>query len=119
MSKLSYGSAAALVLLTAVGPLTVAAQTPTAKIATAGMPVVAIANFTFSPPIITVRPGATVTWVNQDDVPHAILATDKSFRSKVLDTDDRFSFTFSKPGVYDYFCSIHPHMTGKVIVTLS
>ena len=119
MSKLSFRGAVALVLLLVlVGPRPGDAQTPVA-VAASGQTVVNIANFTFSPPVITVRPGATVTWVNQDDVPHAILATDQSFRSKVLDTDDRFSFTFSKPGVYDYFCSIHPHMTGKVIVTPS
>jgi plastocyanin len=69
--------------------------------------------------VVTVPVGATVTWVNGDDVPHTVVATDKSFRSKVLDTDDRFSFTFTRAGTYDYFCSIHPHMTGKVVVTAS
>ena len=61
--------------------------------------------------------GTTVTWVNGDDVPHTVVATDKAFRSKVLDTDDRFAFTFTRPGSYSYFCSIHPHMVGKVVVT--
>jgi amicyanin len=77
---------------------------------------VSIDNFTFNPPVLTVRVGATVTWTNQDDVPHALVADDKSFRSKVIDTDQSFSFTFAKPGEYSYFCSIHPHMTGKVVV---
>lgn len=77
---------------------------------------VAIGNFTFAPPVLTVRKGATVTWVNGDDIPHTVVATDQSFKSKVLDTDGRFTFTFDKPGTYAYFCSIHPHMTGKIVV---
>jgi plastocyanin len=77
---------------------------------------VTIGNFVFGPETLTVPAGTTVTWVNGDDIPHTVVATDKSFRSKVLDTDERFSFTFSKPGAYAYFCSIHPHMTGKVVV---
>jgi plastocyanin len=80
-------------------------------------PTVTIGNFTFGPETLTVKAGTTVTWVNGDDVPHTVVATDKTFRSKVLDTDDRFAFTFTKPGAYAYFCSIHPHMTGKVVVT--
>jgi amicyanin len=90
-----------------------------AKAATSNLPVVSISNFTFGPSALTIKAGTTVTWVNQDDVPHALLAVDKSFRSKVLDTDERFSFTFTKPGTYGYFCTLHPHMTGKVVVTRS
>ena len=77
---------------------------------------VRIDNFTFSPPTLTVAPGTTVTWVNGDDIPHAVAAKDRSFRSKVLDTDDRYSFTFATAGEYEYFCTLHPHMVGKVIV---
>ncbi|MFL5297749.1 MAG: cupredoxin family copper-binding protein [Phenylobacterium sp.] len=77
---------------------------------------VAIDNFTFGPQALSVPVGATVTWVNRDDIPHTVVAVDKAFRSKVLDTDEKFSFTFTKAGTYDYFCSIHPHMTGKVVV---
>ncbi|HEX5377022.1 MAG TPA: cupredoxin family copper-binding protein [Phenylobacterium sp.] len=77
---------------------------------------VKIANFTFAATTVTVHPGTTVTWVNDDDIPHTIVADDKSFRSKVLDTGDRFAFTFAKRGTYGYFCSIHPHMTGKIVV---
>jgi plastocyanin len=77
---------------------------------------VRIANFTFQRPTVTVKPGTTVVWINDDDIPHTVVAIGKSFRSKVLDTGDRFSFTFAKPGEFDYFCSLHPHMTGKVIV---
>jgi plastocyanin len=73
-------------------------------------------NFTFTPQTLTVRSGTTVTWVNKDDVPHTVTSTDKKFKSRALDTDERFSFTFSAPGTYNYFCSVHPHMTGKVIV---
>ena len=77
---------------------------------------VSIDNFTFNPAPVTVAAGATVTWTNDDDVPHAIRAVDGSFRSRAMDTGDRFSFTFGRPGVYSYFCSIHPKMVGKVIV---
>ena len=79
-------------------------------------PTVKIDNFVFGPQAITVSVGTTVTWINQDDIPHTVVADDKSFKSKVLDTDEHFSFTFTKPGEYGYFCSLHPHMTGKVIV---
>jgi plastocyanin len=77
---------------------------------------VKIDNFVFGPQALTVPVGTTVTWVNQDDIPHTVVADDKSFKSRVMDTDERFSFTFTKPGEYAYFCSLHPHMTGKVIV---
>lgn len=78
---------------------------------------VKISNFVFTPATLTVAPGTTVTWVNEDDIPHTVVADDKvMFKSKVLDTGDRFAFTFAKPGTFGYFCSIHPHMTGKVVV---
>ena len=75
-----------------------------------------IDNFTFQPAQTIVTPGTTVTWINNDDIPHTIVETQKSFRSKPLDTENSFSFTFMNAGDYDYFCSLHPHMTGKVIV---
>ena len=79
---------------------------------------VKIDNFSFGPATLTVPVGATVTWTNRDDIPHTVVSTDdpKTFKSKVLDTDEKFSFTFSKAGTYPYFCSIHPKMTAKVIV---
>jgi len=79
---------------------------------------VKIDNFSFGPVTLTVPVGTTVTWTNRDDIPHTVVSTDdpKTFKSKVLDTDEKFSFTFSKAGTYPYFCSIHPKMTGKVIV---
>jgi plastocyanin len=75
-----------------------------------------IANFTFAPQTITVPAGSTVTWANDDDVPHTVMATDGAFRSKPLDTGDHYAVTFRTPGEHAYFCSIHPRMTGKVIV---
>lgn len=77
---------------------------------------VKIDNFSFGPAEITVPIGATVTWTNRDDIPHTVVSTDKVFKSKVLDTDEKFSYTFSNAGTYPYFCSIHPKMTGKVVV---
>jgi len=77
---------------------------------------VKIDNFSFGPAAITVPVGTTVTWINRDDIPHTVVSDDKIFKSKVLDTDEKFSYTFSKPGTYPYFCSVHPKMTGKVVV---
>lgn len=77
---------------------------------------VSIDNFSFAPQDLTVKAGTTVTWVNQDDVPHTVVSNDKKFKSKALDTDDKFSFTFTDPGTYEYFCSVHPKMTAKVTV---
>ena len=73
-------------------------------------------NFTFGPETLTVPVDSTVTWLNKDDVPHTVASTDGVFRSKALDTDDKYSYTFTKPGTYEYFCSIHPKMVGKIIV---
>lgn len=84
--------------------------------ATARMQVVQIRNFAFVPAIVTVQPGTTVTWTNADEDPHSVVANDKGFRSRALDTGDSYSFTFTKAGDYGYFCSLHPHMTGKIIV---
>ncbi len=77
---------------------------------------VTIDNFTFTPPELTVAVGTTVTWVNHDDIPHTVVENDKKFRSKALDTDDSYSFTFTAAGTFNYFCGLHPHMVGKVIV---
>jgi plastocyanin len=79
---------------------------------------VKIDNFSFGPATLTVPVGTVVTWTNRDDIPHTVVSTDdsKTFKSKVLDTDEKFSFTFNKAGTYAYFCSIHPKMTGKVVV---
>jgi plastocyanin len=77
---------------------------------------VKIDNFVFGPQVITVPAGTTVTWTNSDDIPHTAVSTDGVFKSKVMDTDEKFSYTFTKPGTYPYYCTIHPRMTGKVVV---
>ena len=79
---------------------------------------VKIDNFSFGPASLTVAVGTTVTWTNRDDIPHTVVSTDdpKTFKSKVLDTDEKFSYTFSKAGTYPYFCSIHPKMTAQIVV---
>jgi plastocyanin len=78
--------------------------------------VVAIDNFTFTAKELTVAVGTTVKWVNHDDIPHNVVDKSKAFRSKVLETDDAFSFTFASAGTFDYFCGLHPQMVGKIIV---
>jgi len=77
---------------------------------------VAIDNFVFEPALVTVKAGTTVTWTNRDDIPHTVAAKERQFKSKVMDTDESYSFTFSTPGEYTYFCSLHPHMTGTIVV---
>jgi amicyanin len=77
---------------------------------------VTIDNFVFEPARLTVKAGTTVTWTNRDDIPHTVAAKDRAFKSKVMDTDESYSFTFSTPGEYAYFCSLHPHMTGTIVV---
>jgi plastocyanin len=77
---------------------------------------VKIDNFSFGPETLTVPVGATVTWTNRDDIPHTVVSTDGVFKSKVRDTDEKFSYTFDKAGTYPYYCSVHPKMTGKIVV---
>ncbi|MDB6028029.1 MAG: amicyanin [Verrucomicrobiales bacterium] len=77
---------------------------------------VKITNFNFTPRALTIHTGTKVTWVNEDDVPHTVTSPEKKFKSRALDTDEAFTYTFSTPGTYTYFCSVHPHMTGKIIV---
>ena len=98
----------ALVLLGGVGRSLFAQQ--------ATMPEVKIDNFSFGPASITVAAGTTVTWINRDDIPHTVVSADSVFKSKALDTDEKFTYTFSKAGTYSYFCSLHPKMTGQIVV---
>ena len=79
---------------------------------------VAIDNFSFTPAELTITAGQTVTWINHDDVPHTVISRkpDRSLKSDALDTDETYKHTFATAGTYDYFCSVHPHMTGRVIV---
>jgi plastocyanin len=76
---------------------------------------VVINGYDYNPSILTVAPGTTVTWVNEDDIPHTVVSA-PNVRSKPLDSEDKFSFTFTTPGTYKYFCSLHPHMTGTIVV---
>ena len=104
-SRVSTGVAcllAAVVLLSGA----VRAQDATAK----------IDNFTFVPARLTVKAGTTVTWRNADDIPHTVTSTTQLVKSKALDTDNSFSFTFTEPGTYQYFCSLHPRMTATIVV---
>ncbi|MGP0058610.1 MAG: cupredoxin family copper-binding protein [Beijerinckiaceae bacterium] len=77
---------------------------------------VKIDNFTFNPPLLKVKPGETVTWVNEDDIPHTVVATNHAFKSKAMDTGEKYAFTFTTAGQYEYFCSLHSHMKGTIIV---
>ena len=77
---------------------------------------VTIDNFTFAPAEITVRRGEEVRWVNQDDIPHVVAASDGAYTSPPLDTGDGFARSFAEPGRYEYFCAIHPHMKGTIVV---
>jgi amicyanin len=79
-------------------------------------PAIRIGNFTFNPAEVTIPQGTAVTWTNEDDIPHTVVAVNKAFRSKAMDTGEQYSFVFAAPGTYEYFCSLHPHMKGKVIV---
>jgi plastocyanin len=98
----------AILMTSMVAEMASASSPPTAT--------VRIGNFTFNDQILTVKPGTTVTWTNGDDIPHTVTSDSGVFKSKVLDTGDRFSFTFAKIGQYGYYCSLHPHMTGSIIV---
>jgi len=78
---------------------------------------VSIDNFSFGPQILTVKAGTTVTWTNMDDIPHGIASSNNAFKkSGALDTDESYSFTFTTPGTYQYFCYLHPHMVGSIVV---
>src|SRR5437868_4561551 len=105
LRSLGLGLAMAAAILVSLGG--VSAQAEDMK--------VTIDNFTFSPVELKVKVGDTITWTNHDDIPHTVVSAGK-FRSKTMDTDDNFSFTFTSAGDYKYFCSLHPHMTGMIKV---
>jgi plastocyanin len=97
-------------MMVAISPSAMSADQPPANAD------VRIDNFSFNPNTLTVPVGTTVTWTNHDDIPHTVVSTDEVFHSKVRDTDETFSYTFTKAGTYPYYCSIHPKMTGKIVV---
>ncbi|WP_413771403.1 cupredoxin family copper-binding protein [Mesorhizobium sp. PAMC28654] len=101
-----------------VGPLAALglAMVAPAPLQAADAQVVKIDNFTFTPAALTVKPGTTVTFENDDDIPHLVVANDGAFRSKALDTGDTYAFTFTKAGDFAYYCGLHPHMQGKITV---
>jgi len=103
----------AMLLLFAASPSVKASDNQQASAASAA---VKIDNFVFGPQTLTVPVGTTVTWTNSDDIPHTSVSTEGVFKSKVLDTDEKFSYTFTKAGTYPYYCTIHPKMTGTVVV---
>lgn len=109
---------AGLVLLLSLGAIVLACGH--AAVTGSGKPAktyqVAIQDFSFQPKMLTVPVGSTVVWTNEDEEPHTVVTAGNGFKSKALDTDDKFSFTFRKPGTYEYFCSVHPRMTGSIVV---
>ena len=115
--QIIFGTAAilAMALALAVGCRPESAANPGDKPSSGTT--VKIDNFSFGPNTLTVPAGTTITWTNHDDVPHVVTSDDNTmFKSKPLDTDDHFSFTFPKPGTYNYYCAIHPKMTAKIVV---
>jgi plastocyanin len=112
-ARLTPGRAVVVAML--LGPV-VGASLAFGAISAEEAGVVKIDNFVFTPPELTVAVGTTVKWVNHDDIPHSVVEKNKAFRSKALDTDESFSMTFTTAGAFDYFCGLHPHMVGKIIV---
>jgi plastocyanin len=108
---------AVIAALVAGTTVAVTAATPSAPAANAAAPMVHINNFAFGPQTLTVRAGTIVTWVNDDEEPHTVTASDHSYRSPILNTGGRVSHRYDTPGQYAYFCSLHPHMTGRIVVT--
>jgi plastocyanin len=105
----------ALVVALLLGPVIGALLAFGAVAAQDATNVITIDNFTFSPKELTVAVGTTIKWVNHDDIPHTIVEKQTTFRSKLLDTDDAYSYTFTSAGAFDYFCGLHPHMVGQII----
>ena len=101
------------VLMAAAAP---AKEAPAASTAANTAVQISIDNFTFAPATLSIKAGTKVTWVNRDDIPHTVTEKAFGFKSQVLDTDDAFTYTFDKPGDVEYFCSLHPHMVGHIVV---
>lgn len=112
--RILYITIIALLMAIVAGRRTTSAAVPAALPAAAAE--VKIDNFTFTPATLKVAVGTVVTWTNRDDIPHNVVSDDKSIKSKALDTDEKFTYTFAKPGSYPYFCSLHPKMKGTIVV---
>src|SRR5215467_1181296 len=83
----------------------------------AGQSKIEIKDFAFNPQTITVKSGEKITWINRDEEPHTIVSVEKQFKkSPALDTDQEFTIIAGAPGTYTYFCSVHPKMTGTIVV---
>jgi amicyanin len=111
-TRMAGAALLAVLAILSVTQTRVAASSPVATAATQ----VEINNFSFAPATVTVSAGTTVTWINRDEIVHNVVSSDKTIKSEALDTDDKFTFTFTKPGTYSYICTIHPRMKGTVIV---
>jgi len=120
LARVRFTKNRALVAAMLLGPIIgamVAVATVAAEDAPKGAPdEIIIDNFVFTPKDLTVAVGTTIKWVNHDDIPHSVVEKNKTFRSKALDTDDSFTYTFAAAGTFDYFCGLHPHMVGQIIV---
>jgi plastocyanin len=116
LAAIRFAPSRAVVGAMLLGPILGAMLAFAAVAAQDATDVVTIDNFTFSPKPLTVAVGTTVKWVNHDDIPHTVVEKNTTFRSKALDTDDSYSYTFTSAGTFDYFCGLHPHMVGQVIV---
>ena len=116
VALIRFAPGRALIVAMLLGPIIGAILAFGALAAQDATNVITIDNFTFSPKELTIAVGTTVKWINHDDIPHTIVEKKTTFRSKALDTDDSYSFTFTSAGTFDYFCGLHPHMVGQVIV---
>ena len=116
MKKIFFANAVIAILLAVYTALVLNPSRAKAADGQASATEVRVDNFTFAPDTLTVQVNATVTWVNKDDIPHVIASNDGLFKSRALDTDQKFSYTFTKAGTYPYYCSVHPKMTGKIVV---
>ena len=105
-----------LLVAAAIAACAAAASAGAPETGAATSAAVVIDNFEFTPSTLTIEPGTTVTWVNEDDSPHTVADKAKMFRSAALDTSDRFSYTFAQPGEFTYYCTLHPMMVGKIVV---
>jgi plastocyanin len=113
-----FATGAVVVTLLAVWAILASGQTPVAG--TQAVPASGVAieinNFAFTPATVTVPVGTQIIWTNKDETLHNVVSSDKTIKSKLLDTNEKFEFTFTQPGTYSYVCTVHPRMKGTVVV---